>query len=327
MPAAPKHVPPPRPPVRGRHRSLLKLSTRLPTDTHYVLAGGGAHGCVQWGSLQALAETDLVPSNIIGTSAGAMTGAIVAEDPISSVHRLAYLWSQLDLQSVVGDGWLGIVRSITSRRSAIAQGSAVGDSLSSIFRARDFNELELPFAAVATDLASGHAKAFDRGELIPALLASSAIPGVLPPVSIGGRPFIDGLVSANLPATLAIERGAQAMVILDTGSRAPVPVATSPAKVVSRVNNILAASQRSDQLLAAAGQVPVLLIPTPDDLGGTLDFRGTIAASARSYELGQAFLADLVRQYRRSLRPGLYARDSSISATSPLRQNLRPVNP
>jgi len=256
-----------------------------------------------------------------------MTGAIVAEDPISSVHRLAYLWSQLDLQSVVGDGWLGIVRSITSRRSAIAQGSAVGDSLSSIFRARDFNELELPFAAVATDLASGHAKAFDRGELIPALLASSAIPGVLPPVSIGGRPFIDGLVSANLPATLAIERGAQAMVILDTGSRAPVPVATSPAKVVSRVNNILAASQRSDQLLAAAGQVPVLLIPTPDDLGGTLDFRGTIAASARSYELGQAFLADLVRQYRRSLRPGLYARDSSISATSPLRQNLRPVNP
>src|SRR4051812_34512837 len=96
-------VPPPRPIAVRRRSDLLRLTSRLPSPIHYVLAGGGAHGCVQWGSLQALAETDLRPDALIGSSAGALTGAIVAEDPVAAVHRLAYVWSQLDLQALLGD--------------------------------------------------------------------------------------------------------------------------------------------------------------------------------------------------------------------------------
>ncbi len=83
------------------------------------------------------------------------------------------------------------------------------------------------------EIATGKATALDSGDLIPALLASSAIPGILPPVTIGGRQYIDGLASANLPARLAVERGAGSIVVLDTGSRKQGPVSKSPTKVVS----------------------------------------------------------------------------------------------
>jgi NTE family protein len=84
-------------------------------------------------------------------------------------------------------------------RESLAENTAEEATLKSILVARDFSELKIPTAAVATDLATGKATAFDSGPLIPALLASSAIPGMLPPVTINGRRYIDGLASANLP--------------------------------------------------------------------------------------------------------------------------------
>jgi hypothetical protein len=70
----------------------------------------------------------------------------------------------------------------------------------------------------------------------------------------------------------------------------------------------MAASQRRRQLREVAGQIPVLLLPTPYDLGGTLEFGDTMRAGASGYAMARAFLADLARQRRRRLRPGLYAR-------------------
>ena len=319
------HVPPPRPAAIRKSGSLLPIAHRLPGPIHYALAGGGAHGCVQWGLLQALAETDLKPDALIGTSAGALTGAIVAEDPIAGVSRLSYVWSQLDLQVIIGDGWLSIVRSATRGRRALADSTAEREALETILRARKFEDLDLPFAAVTTDLATGLAVAHDSGALIPALLASSAIPGVLPPVTINGRQYIDGLASANVPATLAVTRGAGTVVVLDTGSRAPSEIGTSAAKVVGRVTAILSATQRRAQLSAAARHVPVVLLPTPDDLGGSMDFRGTIRAAAASYELGRAFLQDLSATPAKRLEPGLYAWPDSMSADPDLADLLRAV--
>lgn len=298
-------------PARRRSQGLLPIARLLPKKVAYVLAGGGAHGSVQWGSLQAVSETDLSPSDIVGTSAGALTGVIIAEDPLSAVNRLAYVWNQLQLTTVIGDSWLSMIRSAARGASSLAEAQGEREALHTILQARTFAELDLPFAAVATDLATGMAHSFTEGDLIEPLMASSAIPGILPPVTVNGRVYVDGLVSANLPATLAVERGAEALVVFDTGSRPLPELSTSPTKVVARVSSLLSKAQRRQQLLAAATDVPVLLLPTPRDLGRSLDFSGTNQAAANAYEYGRQFLADLARK-RRPLAPGLYGRAADL---------------
>lgn len=321
-------VPGPRSAATSTLPSPLRLARLLPSPTFFVLAGGGAHGAVQWGSLQALAETDVSPDQLIGTSAGALTAAVFAEDPISATTRLAYVWGQVRLDVLLGDSWMSMLKAATRRRRSLADNSAELAAIEAIMHARDFAELRLPMAAVATDLATGAPVAFDNGDLTSALLASSAIPGVLPPVLRNGAYYVDGLASANLPARLAVDRGANSIIILDTGSRAPTPVGTTPAKVVPRVNRILNAAQRRAQVLYACAHVPTVVLPTPTNLGPALDFRDTQRAGARAYELGRDFLADLAhatRRRRSALKPGLYARPDSWATDSELAPHLTPV--
>jgi NTE family protein len=292
------------------------------------LAGGGAHGSVQWGSLQALSETDIIADRLIGTSAGALTAAVFAEDPIAATTRLAYVWGQVSLDVLLGDSWMSMMRAATRRKRSLADNKAEIAALQSILHARDFAELTLPMAAIATDLADGSARAFDSGDLISALLASSAIPGVLPPIERGGRYYVDGLASANLPARLAVERGAGSIIVLDTGSREAPAVSTNPTKVVPQVNRILNRNQRLGQLQYAAKHVPTIVLPTPWNLGAALDFRDTQRAASLSYELGRSFLIDLAGHVGRkhmALHAGLYARPSAIVNNSELASLLIPI--
>ena len=317
-------VPGPRTPGQRRAGDPIPLSRLLPDPVHFVMAGGGSHGAVQWGALQALSQTDVAPSAVIGTSAGALTGAILAEDLASGVHRLAYVWGQLNMSFLTGDKWLA--RGIAQVRSPSLVASATQEAtLRSILHTDRIEDLEVPFGAVPTDLATGMPHVFDTGLLIPALLASSAIPGVLPPVQIGDRSYVDGLASANLPAIPSLQRGAGSMVVLDTGARAAGEAGTTPGKVLGRVAAIMAASQRRRQLREAAANVPVLLLPTPNDLGGSLEFAGTMAAGASGYAMARSFLADLTLQQRRRLRPGLYARADDHGLSADLLELLREV--
>lgn len=302
----------------------MPLARLLPKPVFYVLAGGGAHGAVQWGALQALAQTDLAPDFIMGTSAGALSGSILAEDPESGVARLAYVWAQMNMSYLVGDKWWS--KGITQVRSrSLVTNTIEAGTLDSILKTEKIEDLTVPFAAVATDLASGRPHVFDEGPLVPALLASSAIPGVLPPVDIDGRPYCDGLASANLPAVPAVQKGAASIVVLDTGARQSAEIATTPARVLSRVGGIMAASQRRRQLRDAAARVPVLLLPTPDDLGGSLEFGDTMRSAASTYRMTRAFLADLCLQHKRRLPVGLYARPDDHGLSQDLQPLLKPV--
>lgn len=315
MAAADMKIPPAQPHPLG-FGQRVSLAHRLRRPVHFVMAGGGAHGAVQWGLLQALAETDITPDAVIGTSIGALGGAILCEDPAAAVSRLAYVWGQLDVSTLIGEKWFDSRMLKNAGRQALVDNGPERSALEQILDARTFAELALPFAAVSTDLATGAAVAHDSGDLITALLASSAIPGLLPPVDIKGRPQVDGLASANLPCELAVARGAGTVIALDTGSR-PVPadIAASQPTLLGRVIAVLSANQRREQLQAAAREVPVVLLPTPTDLGGTLDFRGTMEAAAAAYELARAFLAELAKTKPRTrLATGLHTRRDDQAA-------------
>lgn len=317
-------VPAPRSPRERDAGFPVPLARLLPKPVFYVLAGGGAKGSVQWGALQALAQTDLAPDFIMGTSAGALSGSILAEDLQSGVARLAYVWAQMNMSYLVGEKWWS--KGITQvRSSSLVPNSIEAATLFSILHTEKIEDLAIPFAAVATDLASGRPHVFDSGPLVPALLASSAIPGVLPPVDIEGRPYCDGLVSANLPAVPAVQKGAASIVVLDTGARPAADTAKTPARVLARVGGIMAASQRRRQLREAATRIPVLLLPTPNDLGGSLEFSDTMRSAATTYAMTRSFLSDLSLQYKRALSVGLYARPDDHGLSEDLHPLLKPV--
>ena len=291
-----------------------------------MLAGGGAHGAVQLGALQAMAETDLAADALLGTSAGALSGAIYAEDPVAGANRLSYVWANLGLDDVVTDGWWGLLRPTSLTKASLADSAGEKASLESILAARDFQELQVPFGAVATDITSGEPHVLEHGELIPALLASSAIPGVLPPVQIGGRWYMDGLASANLPASLAFRRGAGSIIAFDTSP--PVagtptdkaPVAALP-QLVPMLNAVLSKQQRVSSLASAAAHVPVIYLPTPPGLTGSLTFTASLAVARQSYQLASEFLGDLYRTTSagvpEQLPPGLYARPDALAPAPP----------
>jgi NTE family protein len=204
-------------------------------------------------------------------------------------------------------------------KPSLADSAGERASLESVYHARDFSELLVPFGAVATDLVTGLPVVHETGSLVSALMASSAIPGVLPPVEIGGRWFMDALASANLPASIAMRRGAGSIVAFDTGT-APArnTTSTSLAQIVPALNALLAEQQRISSLRTAAREVPVVYLPTPSGLGGTLSFKDSLESAREAYVLGRDFLIDLVDQYGGApLTPGLYARPDAFGDQTP----------
>lgn len=304
----------------------------LPAPCTWVLAGGGAHGAVQLGALQALAETDARAHSMLGTSAGALTGAVYAEDPVAGTSRLSYVWANLGLGDVVTDGWWGLVRPTSLTKSSLADSAGERASLEAILSARDFDELQVPFGAVATDLTTGEPKVLETGAIIPALLASSAIPGVLPPVEIDGRWYMDGLASANMPASIAYRRGAASIIALDTSTpvisaSAARGAATAIPQLVPMLNAVMSKEQRISSLGAAAAHVPVIYLPTPAGLSGALSFAASLDVAKQSYVLARDFLIDLFHARGTGLlEPGLYARPDALAPISPrLAAVLQPV--
>jgi len=156
--------------------------------------------------------------------------------------------------------------------------------------ARDFAELRLPFAAVTLDLGTGRARVLDHGPLLPALLASAAIPGLFPPVTIEGNVLVDGGAVANVPIAQAMDRGARSLVVPDCAVPSPDPSTGNLTVIIARVTRIQQRVQVETELPEAAAQVPVVYLAGPParhtspfdfDQTSALIHDATVAASAQ----------------------------------------------
>ena len=157
----------------------------------FVLSGGGVRGVAHLGVLRALAEAGIVPGAISGTSAGALVGALVA-DGYSPREVLELVLPELRRTSLI-------------RRRALAS-TRIRDFLGQALRHRHFEELRIPLFVSATNLEKGGQHVIASGELLPALMASCAIPLVFPPVMVNGVYHVDGGLSNNLPVEPFIDR-------------------------------------------------------------------------------------------------------------------------
>jgi NTE family protein len=185
--------------------------------TAFAISGGGARGAIQVGMLKALIEQGIKPDLVVGTSVGAWNGGWLAQAPtLERLEQLADVWRRVNARTL-NVLWWRAARNLVRRRPFLYEGDGMSRLIASNITKHTFEDLEIPFHAVAIDLTTGTKKVFSDGPLAPAVLASSAIPGMFPPVVIDGHQYVDGGGVDPTGLETAIELGARRIYVLNCG--------------------------------------------------------------------------------------------------------------
>lgn len=200
--------------------ALRHLYRKAPSPrTVFVLGGGGVLGAVQVGMLRAAIDRGYLPDAVVGCSVGALNGALIAADPgLDAVRRLEDVWLSLRTTDLFPVHRLSAVRLVTGKAPALTANHGLRRLIEDTVPCQRFEEMAVPFSVVATSLRTQVERWFAQGALAPAILASSALPGVYPPVDIDGELFIDGGVVDNVPIGRALEMGADRLIIFHVGN-------------------------------------------------------------------------------------------------------------
>jgi NTE family protein len=276
----------------------------LPRPVGYVLGGGGSLGAVQIGMLRALGEHDIAPDIVTGTSVGSLNGAVIAQDPGGAVDRLGETWAKMTRERVFPGGLLAQARTLQHTRTHLFPATGLAAVIADFIGAEvTFADLRLPFAAMATDIATARPHVLRDGPVLPALLASAAIPGIFPPVQLGPLLLYDGGLVANVPMRQALAMGARSLVVLDCNF--PGHTLEAPATIAEVLFYTFTVTMRTQAVFEApqaASHVPVVYLHGPEpQLMSPLDFRHTGTLIEAAYRAARSFLADL-----RITGPGLY---------------------
>ncbi|PIQ81552.1 MAG: hypothetical protein COV76_08250 [Candidatus Omnitrophica bacterium CG11_big_fil_rev_8_21_14_0_20_64_10] len=175
-----------------------------------LLGGGGSRGAVEVGFYKALFELGIPVDRIFGTSIGALNGAFIAAG--FTPEQLEALWIRLEKKPLFRRDWRFLWKG--AKAESLYQADGLVDFLESALPVKRFEELKIPLVVTATDLTTSDPVYLDSGELLPALLASTAMPPYLPPVAHQGRRLVDGGFVANVPIGEAITRGAQCILAM-----------------------------------------------------------------------------------------------------------------
>jgi NTE family protein len=185
--------------------TLIRRPKRTGPLTALVLGGGGSRGAVGVGLYRAMVELGIPIDLIVSSSIGAVNGALIASG--MAPEQLQQRWKALRRSDVVGSRWQ-LLRLLT-RCSSLYSNHSLRRMLCSHLPVRSFSDLRIPLVIVGTDLETGSATALSEGDLIEAVLASTALPGLFPPIRWKGRNLVDGGLSDNVPIDLAVGRGAK----------------------------------------------------------------------------------------------------------------------
>ena len=207
----------------------------LPRPLAYVLPGGGALAAYQVGVLDALTNAGLRPDRLIGVSAGAMNAALFAwSGDAEGVRRLTRIWAGVKRRDLlrVHPGRLALA--LAGKRASFLDNRHGIAFLRKHLGARLIEHAPIPLTIIATDLATGRPFVLESGDVVFAIVASSAFPGVFPPIELDGHTLIDGGVVADVPLDVAVDLGMASVVVIMVPPLAPAPVPQHPVAVVLR---------------------------------------------------------------------------------------------
>jgi NTE family protein len=272
-----------------------------------VLSGGGARGGAHIGALRALEELRIPIHYIAGTSIGAAIGGFYASG--MSVEDIETFVGELDWEGAFFNNTPRQLRSFRRKRdddlflvnqrpglndgeldlpTAILQGQVIDAIMSRVTLpvagVDDFDNLMIPFRAVAGDIATGEAVVLSSGQLSTAIRASMAIPAVLTPIELDGRTLVDGGIVMNLPVEVAQGMGADTIIAVNiTSDLYGREELTSVVDITAQLTTLLTRFGVSDQL-ERLGPRDVVITPQFDSDFSSASFNRIAETIDRGYE-------------------------------------------
>ena len=213
---------------------------RAPRGLALALGSGSRHGLVHVGVIRAMQARGWRPALVVGTSAGAIAGALWALGlPAERIRAEA--------DSL---GWLSGLRAALPRRGLL-RSDAVESLVERHATGRPIERWPLRFAAVATDLLSGQRAVLDRGPGGPAVAASACVPALYEPIRVDGRDLVDGSLAEPVPVRAARELGAARVVAVDIAYRPHEAPVGTPVDAAFQALHIAVNALIAEQLAAA----------------------------------------------------------------------------
>lgn len=239
----------------------------------FVLSGGGNQCVSQVGMLRALIEHGIIPDVVVGTSAGALNGAVVATNPtLDGIAHIQDVWLSIRTGQVFPGNRFAQAWNVLTRDDHLFENDGLREVIAMADPAPTFDQMAVPFRVIATDLRSGEEMVFAAGPVEPALLGSAAIPGLFPPVDHGGLMLIDGAVTDNVPMWHAFAGPVDEVFVCNVSGGPADRKLKSPFDIAVRAFAI-ARNQRFDlELRHSPPGVEVIVLPQPRDDRDLFDF-------------------------------------------------------
>jgi NTE family protein len=293
----------------------------------FVLSGGAALGASQVGMLRALLERGITPDLIVGTSIGAWNGLWLAAHPdLAALDKLERIWKSITIFELFGGNVISFVANRAAKRPYLVSHEGMQKILQRAAQVGDldgitFEQLAIPLKISASNLTRGVTEVFDHGPVAPAVLASSSIPGLFPPLLINGQQYVDGGLLDNGGVSVAVEAGAQEIYVLSvmTAGVLTEPVTTLTDLMV-RSLHLVAANHVHSAIRYYAKQAEFVVIE--DDTAertSALDFRHATQYFASGYAAAQRKLDEHDRL--RAAREQAAAARIAVSAKPLARKN------
>ncbi|GAC1469906.1 MAG: patatin-like phospholipase family protein [Chloroflexota bacterium] len=266
----------------------------------FALSGGGSRAACEVGMLRALDEAGIHADVLAGTSAGAVIGIWQALFP-DRIDRLESIWLSLRTQDVFPGNRLQLLANFV-RHGHVHAARSWERFLRRHFEDARFEDLSMPCGVVAVELTTGAVHVFDSGEIVPAVMASTAIPGVFPPVAIEDRMYVDGGLLEYLPVTPLLAHDVDVVYGLDCSYLEP-HVGRGWA-VMDRCDRISARAD-ADAALGRVSQSDIemqLLRPPLPDVADPRSFAQSAALIRAGYDYVASYLAGRQRsEYQSAL--------------------------
>ncbi|MEV4166945.1 MULTISPECIES: patatin-like phospholipase family protein [Nonomuraea] len=269
-------------------------------ETAFVLGGGGVLGAHEVGMLRALDEAGIMPDLVLGTSVGALNGVLLAASPSDAVKRLTTLWRSDIVRTAFAGSWVRRLSTLARTGTHLHPIAPLRHLLDELVPVSRIEELPIPFQCVAASIERASAHWFSEGPLVTAVLASCAVPGLLPPVRVGDEHFFDGGLVHSIPVGRAVQLGARRVFVLQVGRiERPLAAPRRPWEVGMVAFEIARRHRFAEEMAALPGSVEVHVLPAGLDVPvSPLRYRDLSQISRyidRAYEASSRYLADVIR--------------------------------